>query len=404
MSDQNRGAAYVMTRARLLDALAARGDASLTDLAADAGVSRPTVQRALDDLTGLDLVEPRGSRALDRGRPAKLFGLSAGSSYVMGIDAGPLGSRVRIVSLTGQLVVDSVRGPVSGLVPSPVASTTAEDDARATEQVDAFDAVVDHVLDTLAAIGCPASDVFETVMGVPGMVDADGRIELSVVVPSWTGRHLGSELARRTGLPRVTVENDMGLMALGEMYRSDLDRPDLLYVANHGSHRPGVVTDGVLRVGAHRMVGEGFVLESTGLVPDRIAHAGESRPYFEVARQIDAGALDADWLGPFHEVFSRVLALLVFALDPEVVVIGGGPVTTAPAALADLTDRLQALARFGRRPMLLPVSGEDSTLGGAVGVALHGALGAVLEVPDPPVLPVRLPSSPVPTPGGHIHV
>jgi predicted NBD/HSP70 family sugar kinase len=411
------------TRARLLDVLGTFGGAPLTDLAERVGVSRPTARRCVDDLIRLDLVQPQGSRMPDRGRPAQIFGLAPGSSYVLGIDAGPRGSRVRIVSHTGRMVADSVRGTSSELVPSPVrlSTGTAREDGTDTAGAgagagagvagaapgdgdEAFDAVVGHVLDSLRAEGIAPDQVTHTVMGVPGMVDAEGRIELSVVVPAWTGRHLGSELAARAGLPWVTVENDMGLMALGETHRSGRGPEDLVYVANHGTHRPGVVIDGVLRVGAHRMLGEGFVLETTGMVPSRIDLDGASCPYFEAARRIDDGELGPEWLVPFHEVFAPVIALLIFALDPDVVVIGGGPVTTSAQSLADLAGRLDTLAQFGRRPALAPGSGTDASLGGAVGVALHGALGAVLEVPDPPILPVRYSSAHVSTPGGHIHV
>lgn len=389
---------YPSIRARALEHLSVAGPASLTHVAAAVGVSRPTVRRAIDDLIALDLVGTRGIQPCDRGRPAELFGLADGSAYVMGVDAGARWSRVRIVTHTGRILVDSFRAAPSAATEAAPAATEAAPAATEAAPSDTvaedlhLEGAVTHVTDCLAEAGVAASAISHTMLSVPGMVDATGRIELSVILPAWTDRHVGRELAARVGLGQVSVENDMCLMALGEMYQDPEQPQDLVYIANHGTHRPGVVLGGVLRTGVHRMLGEGFILEDIGVVPEQITLDGEDCPYFEVARRIDDGSLDPEWLEPFHAVFARVLALLTFALDPDVLVIGGGRTTTSPAALGDLSSRLRSMVRFGRQPRLLPGSGEDASIGGAVGVALHAALGESLGVDDPPALPVRLPT------------
>jgi predicted NBD/HSP70 family sugar kinase len=339
----------------------------------------------VDDLIGLGFGEVRGTRQADTGRPAEVFGPAEGTRHVLALDTRAEGNRARVISWTGVLRSERLGAPTS---------TDVLADLVALAQGALKDAGIDSAqVDEQVSHG---------VVAVPGVVDAEGAIALSVVVPALTGRRLGEELGAALGIGEVVVENDLNLRVLGELHAGVArGLRDVVHLNNHGTLRPSMVIGGRIRRGANWALGEGDVLELTGVVPEALTHRGRTVPFKQIAALVDRGELDPDWLVPFHDAFARILALVAYLVDPEAILISGGPVSTAPDAMADLEKRVRALSAHSQDVHLLAGSEGDASLEGAEVLALRLALSAALEIPDPTIPAVRHPapsSAPDPNP------
>lgn len=364
---------YAAALGRILQHLCDHGPATISALAEIAQVSRPTVQRALTELEQLGLAAEADPLAVPMGRPARTWGTAPAEQLVLAIDVRRGESAVQLRRLTGPLLVDET------LDHEPL-RTRAAGDAFAPGLLRAIGEVLDRH-------GIDRAQILETAIGVSGIVDDDGTVLVSIHLPELTGVPLAALAASTIGLASVQVENDMNLRALGEL-RTGAARGlgTFLYLTNHQFHRPAVVIDGRPWHGAHRGVGEGDVLSATGVLPATLTHGGRTERYFDVARLIDDGDLPEDWVPVLHERLAAVIAVLSYALDPEAVLVHGGPLTTSPAALADLEQQVAGLLRAPGSPRVLAASpGEDHTIVGALSIALRQALGRVLQVEDPPL-------------------
>lgn len=380
---------YRAALARILQRVSDHGGATITELAEVAAVSRPTVQRALRELEGLGVVCEGMLRPSGTGRPARSWEPAIGTDVVLALDIRPTGSRLIASSLTGRAVVDEVfdhRDLVDVPGSGPAPGTPAGADVPRL--------VLERVGTILQTAGISASSVLETVIGVSGIVAVDGSVLLSNTTPGLTGYPLRDRAAEIVGLTSVQVENDMNLRAMGELRIGVAQGlSSFVYLTNHTFHRPAVVLGGSLLHGHHRTVGEGDVLSRTGVVPATIAQDGQVIDYFEVALRIDDGTLGPEWIPTLHERLAAVIAVLCYTLDPEAVVIHGGPVTTGPAALADLERRFHAFAVTPDAPQVLAAGhGPELAMSGALALALREALSATLGTPDPPI-PAFRPSS-----------
>lgn len=356
--------------------LTRRDDMTVSELAEAASVSRPTVQRALEELDALGLVEEAGSRPRSAGRPARTLRLGPGCRHVLAIDAQAAQSRVGIATTTGRVL-----------------ATGAVAHARHGLTGERLHAIGDLIARLLHQQGVEAAELAQVVVSMPGIVGPGGDVVTSTIIPEWTRLRLAEEIAALLGTPRILVENDMNIRALGEM-RTGVARHvrDFIYLPNHTAIRPALVLDRAIRRGAHLRIGEGDVLVSTGVQPRMLEHDGTAAPFLEVASRIDDGTLGEDWLDGFLRAYARIVAALAYPLDPAAVVISGGRRTTSPEALEMLAERTAALSAIERPLTVLGarVDGEIE-LKGALFLALHHALTRDLDVDDPPLPPLRGP-------------
>lgn len=372
---------YKATLARILQRISDHGSATINELVDVAGVSRPTVQRALAELEELGVIDQAELRTSGTGRPARSWVPRTGRRVVMALDIRRNESRLVLSSLTGRAVVDEV------IEHAELLQGAAQDSSVESAGAEIPELVLHRVAEQLTAAGIAGADVLETVIGVSGIVAGDGRVLLSTTVPGLTGYSLRSRAVEVVGLPSVQVENDMNLRAVGELragVASGLS--SFVYLTNHSFHRPAIVLGGALWHGHHRTVGEGDQLTRGGVITPQLHHAGRTIDYFDVAPGIDSGALGPTWLGMLNDQLAKVIAVLCYVLDPEAVVVHGGPVTTGPAAIADLEERFREYTVTESAPRILAAGhGTELTISGALTLALREALGAVLGAPDPPV-------------------
>lgn len=311
------------------------------------------------------------------------FGLDIGGTKILGLAVELSSGRVlaehRVPTPTGE---SEVTDALAGLV-----ATLADASGRAP-----------------AAVG----------VGAAGLVDVTGVLRYSPNLPGVVDLDVVGELGRRTGVP-VAVDNDATAATVAE-HRLGAARhvDDAIYVALGTGIGGGVVLDGSIRRGAHGFGGEfGHMI----IVPDgplcgcgqkgcwerlasgsalgeqaRAAVAAGSAPGIAAAARVGtdgvvevsgehavAAAADGDpGARAVVAAYARWVALgiagLVNALDPAVVVIGGGVVEAGDVLMSPLRSAVaDLLLGSAHRP---PVPVEPAVFGehaAAVGAALIAA-------------------------------
>lgn len=360
--------AFRALTAQILGRVVTSGPRTITELSEGLPASRPTIRRALDGLESSSLVRSAGLRASDTGRPAVQYERGPGSAGLIGIDARPFSTHIAGVTTSGH--VHGRRDLHHDHV----------DDA--TRLPHAFRAV-----ETLLTDAGADAEPRNIVLGVPGIVGPGGLIQLSRIIPSWTGLALGDLVSQRFPHAHVRVENDMSLRALAEMHSGSASGlTDFVYLTDNGHLRPAVVMDGRLRRGAHHALGEDNSLFHVGLVPRTLHHEGRAVGFRDIAPGLEDGTLDTSWLPVLQEALVDLLLTIRYLLDPQAFIIDGPTATTSPDALEELHARLAARTSIGEVPRILPAHRtSDVTLHGALTLALRDALTTMLQVAEPPV-------------------
>ena len=345
-----------------------RNDAPISraEISRRSGISKPTVSQALQSLLEAGLVREATERPDGPGYGAVYFEPVAEAALVLGLDLGArfvrgavcdLGGAIRArqdVELAGADAAGAVEA-LSGLCASLLASSALEDGS------------VDGV-----------------VLGVPGVVEADGTLRLAENVAGLEGRPFAAELQAALDLP-VTLENDINLAALGEQWHGVARGVgDFAFLSVGTGMGAGLVLDGELHRGRHGAAGEiDFALGELGealdpsapevsrLASELTGQTGDARAVFGAARNHDSRARAV-----VDEVARRIalhVAPIAAVADVELVVLGGG-IGANGDLLLDPVSRL--LAEWLPFPPRVEVStlGEAAVLTGALAVGRKAAL------------------------------
>ncbi|NYI04392.1 ROK family protein [Allostreptomyces psammosilenae] len=346
-----------------LHALRGADALTLTQLMEDTGLSRPTVEGVVEGLTRQGLVaevDPDAG-APRRGRPARRYRFRAEAGHLLGLEVG-----VRAV----RGVLADLGGTVVGTLRRDVHQETAAD-----ERLGAVRALV---ADLLRRSGVPRGNLRAVGLGTPGIIGADGAVELCAAVPGWTGLDLGARLRRSFRCP-VLVENDANLAAIGEHWKGAAVGADsMVFVLAGLSPGAGSLINGRLHRGFGGAAGEIGALHLLGRQadPEHLLSTTDTplRPLDEQAvagvlrRAAEGDAEASEALDRFVERLSHDVAALVLAIDPEVVVIGGWA-TGLDGLLEPLRARLAGHCLRAPRVALTEL-GEEAVALGALRTAL----------------------------------
>jgi predicted NBD/HSP70 family sugar kinase len=332
-----------LTRLRELNSLSVvralrRGPpATVTELAARTGLSRPSVDVIMQSLVGdgwATIIEPTGSSVV--GRPARRYQFNAGAGHVIGVDVGAHKILALVADLDGT-VVHTTRRQV-------------DPDADPQVRLTALDQAV---ADCLAQARLTPDDLWALTIGVTGPVDDTGRTTLFTPLPGWSTVDPVAHLASRYPCP-IHVENDCKLAAVAERWHGVAqDADDIVYLLAGMRTGAGLILDGTLRRGHGGAAGEiGALravrwltapshLENCPGTPDTISPDDKAAWVFTAARDGNTDALSA--VRRYVRDLAVGAAALVLALDPQVVVIGGGFSRSADLILDPLHRELQRL-------------------------------------------------------------
>lgn len=270
------------------------------------------------------------------------------------------------------------------------------------------DAVVDTLVAVAEALQGEAGPAAAVGCGVPGLVDADGRLRFAPNLSEATGLAVRDELAARLGVP-VQVDNDATCAAWGERELGSGRRAAHMVLVTLGTGiGGGLVRGGVLDRGANGFAGEvGHMVvdpngppcpcgkrgcwerfasgsglgrlardaAEAGRAPRLVALAGgdptavRGEHVTQAAVEGDEAALEV--MRTFAWWIALGLSNLANALDPELFVVGGGLVEAGDVLLgpvrAAFTELVEAAAHRPEVPILPAALGERA---GAVGAAL----------------------------------
>ncbi|WP_416344027.1 ROK family protein [Isoptericola peretonis] len=334
---------------------------TLTALAKDTGLSRPTVESIVSELVERGLArEVPGADEGALGRPARHFAFAADARYVVGLDLGVHSVTGMIADLAGQVravVRRSVDGPVDGVARLEVARSVQRD---LLDEVDA-----------------PRSRLAAVAAAVPGIVDGE-RVRLSLPIADWTGVNLAARLSTGGEHP-VVIENDINMAALAEHALGAARLADDVVLVQLG-YRIGaaLVLGGQVYRGNRFAAGEvgdfswtGWDGWCEGSLLGEIEQAGGAEEVAVRAHEGDAAALEL--LQQYVRRVAPGVATLAMVVDPECVVLGGGLSRAGELLRAPLQAEVERLVRpRAAAPLVTSAFSSD-------GAAL-GALVRALEV------------------------
>ncbi len=348
----------------IVRALRDQPPSTVTELSQRTGLSRPAVDVIAQGLVAdgwATVLEPGANSAV--GRPARRYQFRATAGHVLGIDVGVHKILALLSDLDGN-IVHSVRQSVPA-------------DAPPVDRLAELDNVISACL--TGADMAPA-DIWAVTVAVTGAVDASGRTSFFTPLPGWGDVDLTGHLASRFACP-VQVENDCKLAAVAERWQGAAsDATDLVYVLAGMRTGAGLILDGVLRRGFGGAAGEiGALkhvrwlnapahLQNCPGVPDTVSPDDAAAWVFNAAREGDQAARTA--VSRYVKDLAVGAAALVLALDPQVVILGGGFSRSADLILNALRQELQRLCL--RMPEVRASTlGADSVALGALKLSLN---------------------------------
>lgn len=246
---------------------------------------------------------------------------------ILGIDLG--GTQVRV----GKVRAGELERHGARRIPGQERKETVLD-----ELFRAIDEVVD---DDVVGIGC----------GVPSVVDVERGIVYTVEnIPSWQQMPLRDELENRYRIPAY-INNDANAFAVGELhFGKGRGRRDLVGLTIGTGLGAGVIIDGRLHNGANCGAGE------IGNIPyrERTLEAYCSGAFFQreaglqgddvFRRAIDGEPAALGLFEAFGFELGYALLVVLYAYDPELVVLGGSISRAFPLFEKGMRARLEQYA------------------------------------------------------------
>ncbi|EOD65619.1 ROK family transcriptional regulator, partial [Amycolatopsis vancoresmycina] len=226
----------------VLDRLRTHGEATRPRIAADTGLSKPTVGQALLDLEQHGLVRATGRSLAGPGRAAVVYQAAPDAGHVVGVDIGRRVIRVAVADLEGSIVARL-------------------DEPNRCRSASALVRTVSDAVDrAVASAGLAPHEVVATVVGTPGVPDpATGTVHRAPNLPGWERRGVLHELVSALAVAGsdVVVENDANLCAVGEHALGAALGVDVLVCLTVGTGiGMGLLVAGRLFRGAHGAAGE----------------------------------------------------------------------------------------------------------------------------------------------------
>jgi predicted NBD/HSP70 family sugar kinase len=201
-------------------------------------------------------------------------------------------------------------------------------------------------------------------------------VTLCTVLPGWSGLDLSRDLSPSPPVA-VVVENDANLATVAERWRGTArDVQDAVCVLAGNRVAAGILIGGRLHRGHRGGASELGLLKVLRWedAPNRLLAAcpdgGDLAGVFTAARSGDALAAAA--VETFIDDLATGAAALLLAVDPELLVVGGGLSRAGDLIIGRLRDRLAELCPY--RPEIVASTLDDEAVAtGAIRIALERA-------------------------------
>jgi len=363
-----------MNEQTVLETIRSGAPISRAEISRRATISKPTVSLALQSLLDAGLVREAAHDPEGPSYGATFFEPVPEAALVLGLDVGARFVRGAVCDLAGTI--------------------------RARHDIELSSASADAVLDAIARLRRTLGDSMQlsedlidcAVVGLPGVIDADGgTLHLSHFY-SLEDRPLGDELRERLQVP-VVLENDVNLAALGEQWQGTAHGvDDFVFLSVGTGLGAGLVLGGELHRGRHGAAGEldyalvGLELEvdpcadGVATLAARLYAESDGRsamtPPFD-ARDVFAAARGGDrWANAVVVEVARRIAIHIWPLgavaDVGLVVLGGGIGANGDLLLEPVRELLVRWLPYPPRVVVSSL-GEAAVLTGALAVGLEAA-------------------------------
>jgi predicted NBD/HSP70 family sugar kinase len=361
---------------------------SLSALAASSGLSRTAVDAVIADLVELGWVAS-GARDVPAGpgRPATVFHVRGGAGHLASVDIGANHAYAIVTDLLGDELAH--------------AQARLDESTPAAERLAAVFALLDSAL---ATAGVARDDLWVIAVGSPGAISASGVVTFfgGDGMPGWVGLDLRAAFGAEYDAA-VIVEGDVPLGAHAELARgAATGLRDVVYILCGVRTSAAAIVDGRVHRGVHGAAGIVGELPQLRWL-DLNEHYGtdvlpDPRPsreqIFDLARAGDPAALAATT--EFADFLATGASAMVLALDPELVVIGGGSSPAADVFLPRFTETLGRICPIPPRVAASTLGSEAVAIGGLrlasalVDAALEAAVQDAAEFPSPAATASRL--------------
>lgn len=230
----------VVSLATVLDLVRATGSTTRSELSRTSGLGRSVVTQRLGTLLDAGLVEEGAFAASTGGRMPREVRFRSGAGRLVAAHLGATGFIVGISDLAGQLL--DWRSEEHSISHGP------------ESVLGRVEAITDELL---KGTGDETTPVWGIGIGLPGPVEyASGRPISPPIMPGWDGYPVRDRLASRFNAP-AWVDNDVNVMALGEMKSGvAVGHADILFVKIGTGIGAGIVSRGRLHRGAQGVAGD----------------------------------------------------------------------------------------------------------------------------------------------------
>jgi len=363
-----------LNTSRVLQSLYPHAIKSVTQIAQDLTLSRPTVVAAIKALRERYLVAELPPQHQDTGRPPAMYQFRRSAGYLLGVQVAPDVIRVLLTDLTGEVTPQPDDNTVEPPIPRQHERAVAEGASR-TERLRTLE---DAIVATLRSGGITPEQVWAVVTSTPGIVDSEGTVLVCGAIRDWTGDHLTTRLRRILPHPgcHIQVENDANLAAVAEHRARGNSRPANL-VALLADHRLGV---GIIAADAPHRGRGGRAGEIANQPISPMADASkwlkkrkDDNPAAIVRAAARGHAESQKDVTTFVEHLALGLATIVYTIDPDLIVIGGGLADAGSAIVDPLRERLDTLCRGREVPIEASTLGTQAVPLGALHLALDHA-------------------------------
>ncbi|MCX5412735.1 ROK family protein [Streptomyces sp. NBC_00059] len=361
-------------------------------------LGRTLISQRLEQAMGLGLLEYGETGPSSGGRAPRLLRFRSGSGLVLCATLGVSAMDVAVLDLGAEVLAHRhVEWPVSAGPQATLERIGAE-------------------FDSLLA-GFDPTAVWGIAVSVPGPVEfSTGRSSHPPIMPGWNGFDIRTPLQNRYEVP-VWVDNDVNLMALGELRSVPASAPSMIFLKVSTGVGAGIIVDGRVHRGAQGGagdIGHAHVADSpapvcrcgrTGcleavasgwsLVRDALTAVHEGRSRYLAALHAEQGELSPADIGrgvlqgdswcstAVAQAAGRVgdlMAVLVNFFNPHEIVLGGGVLTVGDmfANIIQQTVQSRSLTLATQKLRVRPA--ELGDLGGVMGGA-HLVADALLS-PD----------------------
>jgi glucokinase-like ROK family protein len=381
----------LMPQAKAIESIRRLGPLSRTEIADKIGYSRSKITSVVNELTDAGILAELGDGESSGGRRPRVLNFNANFGYVVGIDMGATSLDIALADFNGKIIdrqtmfIDVREGPdiTLGLIRNTV-------------------------LERLAVLGISPHKIYGFGMGVPGPVEfSTGLLIAPPIMPGWEAYPIAAFIRESFPHAVVIVDNDVNVMALGELRSgAGVSHDNFLFIKIGTGIGCGIVCDGQVYRGTNGCAGDiGHIcadqngpvchcgnigcLEAIAAGPPIAARAMEAALAGRspiLAKQMDAqnGSLTAEDVGAAASqgdrvaneiiqdsgrMIGEVLASLVNFFNPSLILIGGG--------VSNIGHQFLASIRRGVLHRSLPLSTRHLRIDTSLIGADAGVLGGI---------------------------